>query len=55
MLLGCIAILVFDIHIGKYYNITSSGGLTVLLECFDLFIDLVLQVPDFYLSLIFWP
>ena len=44
------------IGIEKYRNITiyrsfyKTYGFTVLLGCFDLFIDLVLQVPDFCLQ-----
>ena len=54
--LGGIAILVLDILYKKYRDITiyrgfyKTCGLTVLLGCFDLFIDLVLLVPDFCLQ-----
>ena len=44
--LGGIAILVLDISYKKY----KTCGLTVLFGCFDLFIDLVLLVPDFCLQ-----
>ena len=54
--LGGIAILVLDISYKKTRDITiyrgfyKTCGLTVLLGCFDLSIDLVLLVPDFCLQ-----
>ena len=52
--LGGIAILEFDISyrdITVYRGFYKTCGLTVLLGCFDLFIDLVLLVPDFCIAI----